>query len=61
MQAIRTAQNPQAALNAMVMSNPQLKQVMDIVNQYGGDPMRAFTETARQNGMDPEEIMGMLK
>ena len=61
MQTVRMAQNPQAALNAMVMNNPQMKQVMDIVNQYGGDPMRAFTETARQNGMDPDEIMGMLK
>ena len=61
MQTIRTAANPQAALNMMVMNNPQMKQVMDIVNQYGGDPMRAFTETARQNGMDTDEIMGMLK
>ena len=61
MQTIRTAANPQAALNAMMMNNPQMKQVMDIVNQHGGDPMRAFTEVARENGMDPEEILGMLK
>ena len=61
MRAIQTAANPQAALNAMVMSNPQLKQVMEIVNQYGGDPMEAFTAVAKENGMDPEEILGMLK
>ena len=61
MQTVRMAANPQAAMNSMVMNNPQMRQVMDIVNQYGGDPMRAFTETARQNGMDPEEILGMLR
>ena len=61
MQTIRTAANPQAALNMMVMNNPQMKQVMEIVNQHGGDPMRAFTELARENGMDPDEILGMLK
>ena len=61
MQAIKTAANPQAALNMMVMNNPQMKQVMDIVNQYGGDPMQAFTAVAKENGMDPEEILGMLR
>ena len=61
MQTIRTAANPQAALNTMVMNNPQMKQVMDIVNQYGGDPMRALNEVARQNGIDPNEILNMLK
>ena len=61
MQTIRTAANPQAALNMMIMNNPQMKQVMEIVNRYGGDPMRALNEMARENGLDPDEILGMLK
>ena len=61
MQTIRAAANPQAALNMMAMNNPQLKQVMEIVNQHGGDAMAAFTAVAKENGMDPEEILGMLK
>ena len=61
MQTIRTAANPQAALNMMVMNNPQMKQVMEIVNQHGGDPMAAFTAVAKENGMDPDEILSMLK
>ena len=61
MQTIRTAANPQAALNMMVMNNPQMKQVMEIVNQHGGDPMAAFNAVAKENGMDPDEILGMLK
>ena len=58
---LRTAQNPNAMLNQMVMNNPQIKQVMDIVQQYGGDPMRAFYAVAEQKGVDPNEILNMLR
>ena len=58
---VRGARNPQAALMGMMQSNPQMKQVMEIVSQHGGDPMAAFTAVAKENGMDPEEILGMLK
>ena len=61
MNTVKMAANPQAALNMMVMNNPQLKQVMEIVNQHGGDPMAAFQAVAKENGMDPDEILGMLK
>ena len=61
MTMLRTAQNPTAMLNQMVMSNPQLKQVMDIVQQHGGDSMKAFHAVAKQNGIDPNEILDMLK
>ena len=58
---IRTAQNPQAMINQLMQNNPQMKQVMDIVNQYGGDANKAFAETAQQMGINPNEIMDMLK
>ena len=58
---LRNAQNPTAMLNQMVMSNPQLKQVMDIVQQHGGDSMKAFYAVAKQKGVDPNEILDMLK
>ena len=61
MQTVKTAANPQAALNMMIMNNPQMKQVMEIVKQNGGDPMAAFRMTAEQAGIDPEEILGMLR
>ena len=61
MSAIRTAQNPQAALNQLIMNNPQMKQVMDIVQKHGGDPMKAFREEAEAAGINPDEIMGMLR
>lgn len=61
MSAIRTAQNPQLALNQLIMNNPQMKQVMDIVQKHGGDPMVALRKEAEAAGISPEEIMGMLK
>ena len=59
--AVCMAQDPQAALNQMVQSNPQLQQVMQIVNMSGKDPMALFTAIARQNGINPQEIMDALK
>ena len=57
---VKMAQNPQLALNQMIMSNPQLKQVMEIVNQYGGDPDKAFRSVAEQYGINPQEIMNLF-
>ena len=61
MNMVRSAQNPQAALNQLIMNNPQMKQVMDIVQKHGGDPMTAFRKEAEAAGMDPNEIMNMLR
>ena len=58
---IKSAQNPQALINQMMMNNPNMKRVMQIVNQYGGDANRAFQEMAQQNGINPQEIMDMMK
>ena len=48
-------------LNQLIMNNPQLKQVMDLVQKYGGDPMVALRKEAEAAGISPDEIMGMLK
>ena len=61
MNAVRMSQNPQALLNQMAMNNPNLKQVMDIVNQYGGDPMKALNAVAEQKGINPQDIFDMMK
>ena len=62
MSMVRTAQNPQAVLNQLIMSNPQMKQVMDLVQKHGGDPMVALRKEAEAAGIiSAEEIMGMLK
>ena len=60
MAAVHAAQNPQLMLNQMMMNNPQMKQVMDIVQKHGGDPMTAFRKEAEERGVDPDEILRML-
>ena len=61
MNMIRSAKDPTAALNLLAARNPQLKQAMEIVQQYGGDSMAALRGEAAKMGVDPDEIMGMLK
>ena len=58
---LQSANNPNAMLMQLAQSNPQLKQVLDIVQQHGGDPMAAFRAEAQARGVDPNQIMGMLK
>ena len=57
----RTAGNPQAMLTQMMQNNPQLQNAMRLVKQAGGDPKKAFYDLAQQRGVDPEEILNMLK
>lgn len=57
---VRAARNPQAALMGMMNNNPQMQQVMDIVNKHDGDPMAAFRAMAEENGLDPDEILSMI-
>ena len=61
MNTLRSAGNPQMMLNQMMSQNPQIKEVMDYVNQSGGDAKAAFYKLAEEKGVDPDEILGMLK
>lgn len=55
---IKSSANPQAMVSNMLGSNPQVQR---IINQYGGDPRTAFYRYAESNGVDPDEILNMLK
>ena len=61
MKTVRLAQNPQTAMQALINNNPQFKHVMDIVNQNGGDAQKAFYKLAEEKGIDPDDILNMLK
>ena len=58
MQAIKSSGNPQALINQMASQNPQLNQ---IIQQYGGDPKTAFYKYAEANGVNPDDILRMMK
>ena len=53
--------NPQQLLQSMMNNNPQMQSVMKYVNDNGGNPKDAFYKMAQEKGIDPEEIINMLK
>ena len=58
---VRSASNPQAMMYQAIQNNPNTKQVFDYIRQNGGDPKTAFYKMAEQKGVDPNEILNMLK
>ena len=54
---VQASQNPQAALDQLAQNNPQMKQVMQYIQQNGGDAKSAFYALARQKGRDPTQII----
>lgn len=53
----KTANNPQQMVNQMLNNNPQVKQ---FVEQYG-DPKTAFYKLAEQRGINPDDVLNLLK
>ena len=58
---VKSSGNPQAMLNQIIQSNPNMKQIATIIQQYGGDANKAFYAIAEQNGINPQEIINLLK
>ena len=45
----------------MAKQNPQLRQAYEYVSANGGDPKQAFYKMAQEKGIDPNEIINMIK
>lgn len=60
-QMVKTANNPQAAINQMLQNDKRMQQVMQYVNQNGGDPKAAFYKLANEKGVDPNDILSKLR
>ena len=58
---VKASGNPQAMLNQLIQTNRNMKQVMEIVQQYGGNAEKAFYALAEQKGINPQEILDLLK
>ena len=61
MNLVRSASNPNAMLNNLMQQNPQVGQVMQLIQQGGGDPKTVFYKLAEQKGVDPNEVLNALK
>ena len=58
----RAAGNPGAMIQTLLNSNPNFQSVMSLVSQqYGGDAKAAFYDMARQRGVDPNQVLSMLR
>ena len=60
MNLFKNSNNPQALLQNMIQNIPQMKGVINFINQNGGDPKNAFYKMAEQEGVNPNEILDML-
>lgn len=54
----KNSNNPQMLVQNMLQSNPQVQQLLQ---QSGGDPKTAFYNLAKQKGINPDEILNMLR
>lgn len=58
---VKASKDPMGAINQMATNNPQMRQVIQFINQNGGDAKTAFYNLAQQRGVDPNEILSKLK
>lgn len=54
---VKSAGNPQLMLNQLIQNNPQ---IMQIVQKYGSAD-KAFYAIAEEKGINPQEILDLLK
>ena len=60
MNMMKTAGNPQQTLAQLAQNNPQAKQVLEAL-QNGADPKSLFYQTADKLGIDPNEVLNMMR
>ena len=53
-------QNPKQMIQNMMMNNPNMKEINNLIQQYGS-PEQAFRVKAQEMGLNPDEIINMLK
>lgn len=57
---MKMVRNPQAMLSQMAENNPQAKQVLESMNS-GASPKDLFYQMAEQMGVNPDDILGMMR
>lgn len=59
LQNLRSVQNPEKVIQSLAGKNPLLNNVMRMVG--GRDPKQVFFEECQRQGIDPNEIINMLR
>ena len=58
---MKSTNNPQQLLMTMAQNNPKTKQILDFINKSNQSPKDLFYSMAKQKGVDPNQIINMLK
>jgi len=53
--------NPINWLKSQIQSNPEMQQVMDVINENGGDAKTAFYNECKKRNADPDQILEQVK
>ena len=61
MNQVKNSSNPRAMMKQLLANNPNFQNVMNYINQNGGDAKTAFYNLAAQKGVDPNSILNQLK
>ena len=59
--ALRSSRNPQQMVSNMLSQNPDAQQFVNQVSRSGGSFKDAFYAAAKAKGVDPDQIINMLK
>lgn len=59
-QTIKNCGNPQQMMQSMIQNNPQLG-IVNLLQENGGNAKQAFYALAQQKGVNPDDILNMIK
>lgn len=57
---VMSSRNPNMLISQLASKNPMVANVMNVINQYGGDVRKAFYSEASKAGVDTNQILNML-
>lgn len=60
MSIVKSSSNPQAMLEMMSQSNPELKSIISLVNNNPIQARSLFYEEAKRRGLDEQQIQAFL-
>ena len=61
MNLMRSGGNPQSLMMTMLQNSPAYGEIMSFLNKNNGDARTAFYDMAKQKGVDPNQILDMMK
>lgn len=59
--ALQNSNNPEQFMQNLMQTNPQVKQVMQMIQNSNMSPKDLFYSMAKQKGIDPEQILNQLR